>query len=71
VEEVIQNAVIEGDDPRVVAEVICRALTVESPRPRYPVGDGVTVTRLRRFVPTGMFDRTFRKQFHLDEPICK
>jgi NAD(P)-dependent dehydrogenase (short-subunit alcohol dehydrogenase family) len=29
-------------------------------------GDGVTLSRLRRFVPARMFDRNFRKQFRLD-----
>jgi short-subunit dehydrogenase len=55
-----------GDDPRLVAEAVWTALTAESPRLRYPVGRGVTLSRMRRFVPAGMFDRSFRKQFQLD-----
>jgi hypothetical protein len=43
-------------------------VTAASPRLRYPVGDGVKLSRLRRFVPAGMFDRSFRKEFQLDEP---
>src|SRR5205814_949556 len=33
---------------------------------RYPVGKGVALSRMRRFVPAGMFDKSFRKQFQLD-----
>ncbi|MBW8864996.1 MAG: SDR family NAD(P)-dependent oxidoreductase [Verrucomicrobia bacterium] len=55
-----------GDDPRIVAEAVYHALTVKSPRLRYPVGKGVVLSRLRRFVPAGMFDRSLRKQFQLD-----
>ena len=55
-----------GDDPRIVAEAVWNAMTVKSPRLRYPVGKGVTLSRLRRFVPAGMFDRSLRKQFQLD-----
>jgi hypothetical protein len=33
----------------------------------YPVGEGVMLSRLHRFVPPRMFDSIFRKRFHLDE----
>jgi NAD(P)-dependent dehydrogenase (short-subunit alcohol dehydrogenase family) len=55
-----------GDDPRLVADVVWNALTARSPRLRYPVGKGVALSRMRRFVPAGMFDRSFRKQLQLD-----
>jgi NAD(P)-dependent dehydrogenase (short-subunit alcohol dehydrogenase family) len=55
-----------GDDPRMVAEAVWSALTAKSPRLRYPVGEGVATSRMRRFVPAGMFDKSFRKQFQLD-----
>src|SRR5207249_107264 len=55
-----------GHDPGVVAEAVWNALTAKSPRLRYPVGKGVALSRLRRFVPAGMFDKSFRKQFQLD-----
>lgn len=51
-----------GDDPRLVAEAVWTALTAESPRLRYPVGKAVALSRMRRFVPAGLFDRSFRKQ---------
>jgi len=55
-----------GDDPRMVAEAVWNALAAKSPRLRYPVGKGVALSRMRRFVPAGMFDKSFRKQFQLD-----
>jgi RND family efflux transporter MFP subunit len=62
----VQQNIERGDDPRMVAEAVWNALTVKSPRLRYPVGKGVALSRLRRFVPAGMFDKSFRKQFQLD-----
>src|SRR5207247_10718940 len=50
----------------MVAEAVWNALTAKSPRLRYPVGKGVALSRMRRFVPAGMFDKSFRKQFQLD-----
>src|SRR5947199_8201603 len=64
--DVVQQSIEHGDDPRIVAEAVWNALSAESPRLRYPVGKGVTLSRLRRFVPAGMFDRSLRKQFQLD-----
>src|SRR5437773_2299465 len=61
-----QQNIEHGDDPRMVAEAVWNALTAKSPRLRYPVGKGVALSRMRRFVPAGMFDKSFRKQFQLD-----
>jgi NAD(P)-dependent dehydrogenase (short-subunit alcohol dehydrogenase family) len=69
VADVSERGTADGDEPRAVAEIVWRALTDPSPRMRYPVGRGVTLSRLRRFVPPRIFDRTFRKQFRLDEPV--
>jgi NAD(P)-dependent dehydrogenase (short-subunit alcohol dehydrogenase family) len=55
-----------GDDPRMVAEAVWNALTAKSPRLRYAVGKGVGLSRIRRFFPAGMFDKSFRRQFQLD-----
>jgi len=60
------RSVEQGDDPRLVAEAVWIALTSRSPQLRYPVGKGITLSRLRRFVPAGMFDRSLRKQFQLN-----
>src|SRR5881296_2978793 len=64
--EAAQQNIERGDDPRMVAEAVWNALTAKSPRLRYPVGKGVALSRMRRFVPAGMFDKSFRKQFQLD-----
>jgi NAD(P)-dependent dehydrogenase (short-subunit alcohol dehydrogenase family) len=64
--ELAEREVERGDDPRIVAEGVWNALSAKSPRLRYPVGKGVMLSRLRRFVPVGMFDRSLRKQFQLD-----
>src|SRR5437762_5409571 len=61
-----QQNIERGDEPRMVAEAVWNALTAKSPRLRYPVGKGVALSRMRRFVPAGMFDKSFRKQFQLD-----
>ena len=61
-----QQKIERGDNPRMVAEAVWNALTAKSPRLRYPVGKAVALSRLRRFVPAGMFDKSLRKQFHLD-----
>src|SRR6266511_3427244 len=64
--DAVQQNIEHGDDPRIVAEAVYQALTAKSPRLRYPVGKGVALSRMRRFVPAGMFDRSLRKQFQLD-----
>lgn len=61
----LQN-IERGDDPRMVAKAVWNALTSRSPRLRYPVGKGVALSLMRRFVPAGLFDKRFRKQFQLD-----
>jgi NAD(P)-dependent dehydrogenase (short-subunit alcohol dehydrogenase family) len=61
----LQN-IERGDDPRMVAKAVWNALTARSPRLRYPVGKGVALSRMRRFVPAGIFDKIFRKQSQLD-----
>jgi NAD(P)-dependent dehydrogenase (short-subunit alcohol dehydrogenase family) len=64
--DLLDEEVEHGDDPRIVAEAVWKALTAKSPLLRYPVGKGVALSRLRRFVPARMFDRSLRKQFQLD-----
>lgn len=66
VADIIRLRIANGSPPREVAESIYRALTAAAPRHRYQVGEGVRLQLLRRFVPAGMFDKSFRKQFHLD-----
>lgn len=67
VTEIIDKEIANGDDPHAVAEVVYDAVTAKSPRLHYPVGEGVMLSRLHRFVPPRMFDSIFRKRFQLDE----
>jgi NAD(P)-dependent dehydrogenase (short-subunit alcohol dehydrogenase family) len=66
VNEAIEQKIAHGDQPRAVAKAICAAVEAARPRLRYPVGGGVILSRLRRFIPAGLFDRQLRKQFQLD-----
>ena len=61
----VQQNIEHGDDPRLVAEAVSQALTAKSPRLRYPVGKGAGLSRMRRFVPAAIFDKSFRKQSQL------
>jgi short-subunit dehydrogenase len=63
--EALQKGIEHGDEPLLVAEAVFRSVTAESPRLRYPVGRGVLLSRLRRFVPACMFDRAIRKEAQL------
>ena len=63
--EVVKQEIERGDDPRIVAESVWKALSAKSPQLRYPVGKGVALSRLRRLVPASMFDRSLRKQLYL------
>lgn len=63
--EVVEQEIDRGDDPRIVAESVYKALSAKSPQRRYPVGKGAALSRLRRFVPASLFDRSLRKQLSL------
>ncbi len=65
VTEMAQKNLERGDEPRIVAEAVWTALTARSPKLRYPVGQGVLLSLLRRFAPAAIFDRSLRKQFQL------
>jgi NAD(P)-dependent dehydrogenase (short-subunit alcohol dehydrogenase family) len=67
VTKIIEKEIASGDDPNSVAEVVYAAVTSKSPRLHYPVGEGVMLSRLHRFVPERMFDNQFRKRFQLDQ----
>src|SRR6185436_19114029 len=44
--DAVQNGIQHGDEPRIVAEAVYRAVTMESPGLRYPVGKGVVLSRM-------------------------
>jgi short-subunit dehydrogenase len=55
-----------GEDPAIVASVTLEALTSRSHRMRYLAGRGAkAVSIMRRFLPSGLFDKCLRKQFGL------
>jgi NAD(P)-dependent dehydrogenase (short-subunit alcohol dehydrogenase family) len=63
----INSSVAAGEDPAIVATVIADALAHEQPRLRYPVGRRAgMLARLRAFLPARVFDRSLRKQFHVE-----
>jgi NAD(P)-dependent dehydrogenase (short-subunit alcohol dehydrogenase family) len=64
--ELVAKGVKQGDEPQLVAETVWRAVTAKSHRLRYPVGQGVLLSRLRRFAPVALFDRAIRKEAALN-----
>jgi NAD(P)-dependent dehydrogenase (short-subunit alcohol dehydrogenase family) len=62
------NAGIEhGDAPELVAKTVLTAVTAREPRLRYPVGRNASLlSKLRSFLPAGMFDRSLRKEMLVD-----
>jgi len=59
---VLSAAMRDADDPTVVASVVVKAATDNSPRLRYPAGKIASrVSLLRRFVPASAFDKQIRK----------
>ncbi|MDQ5973193.1 MAG: hypothetical protein QG661_402 [Actinomycetota bacterium] len=61
-DEVIAEAMKAGDDSGDVAAVIVAAATTSKPRLRYTAGALASrVTKARRFVPAGVFDKQIRK----------
>ncbi len=60
--DVLATAVRNADDPAVVAKVIVAAATDAKPKLRYTAGPMARrVSLLRRFVPSGTFDKQLRK----------
>jgi NAD(P)-dependent dehydrogenase (short-subunit alcohol dehydrogenase family) len=56
----------EGSTPKSVADVVAAAVVTTAPKLRYPVGPARSLSLLRRFIPAGMFEKTFRRQFLLE-----
>jgi NAD(P)-dependent dehydrogenase (short-subunit alcohol dehydrogenase family) len=56
----------KGSTPESVADVVAAAIAVTAPKLRYPVGPARSLSLLRRFVPAAMFEKTLRRQLHLD-----
>jgi NAD(P)-dependent dehydrogenase (short-subunit alcohol dehydrogenase family) len=55
-----------GDEPGVVADTVLKVASAARPRRRYPTGKiAQQVSVLRRFAPSGIFDKSLRKQMGL------
>ncbi len=64
--DAIHEGVAKGEDPARVASVVLEALTSRSPRLRYPAGrEAKSLSFLRKFAPSKLFDKGLRKQFGL------
>jgi NAD(P)-dependent dehydrogenase (short-subunit alcohol dehydrogenase family) len=63
----INASVAAGENPSIVAAAIAGAIEAPRPHLRYLVGKGAgALARLRTFLPESVFDRGFRKRFHLE-----
>lgn len=61
-DDVLAEALKDGDEPAVVAKVIVAAATDSKPKLRYTAGSTAgRVSKLRRIVPVRAFDRQIRK----------
>ena len=65
--DAIQQSMENAPEPIIVAETVEHIIKTESPKLRYRVGkDANLVARLRRFAPESMFEKIWRKNFHLN-----
>jgi len=55
-----------GGSAEDVAAAVLEAASASTPKLRYRVGQAKSLSRLRRFVPERLFDKTFRGRFPLD-----
>lgn len=63
----VKDVMATADQPRVVAEVVLKAASAASPRPRYTAGGlAGRLAWLRRFAPAGLMDAGIRKDLRLD-----
>ena len=61
-EVLLADAIKAGDEPSVVGRAVVAAATDPRPKLRYPAGTAARrVSKLRRYVPAGLFDRQIRK----------
>jgi short-subunit dehydrogenase len=62
----LRDVMPNADLPEAVADVVVKAAADARPRPRYTVGKAAKqVSILRRLAPSGIFDKSLRKQFRL------
>jgi NAD(P)-dependent dehydrogenase (short-subunit alcohol dehydrogenase family) len=54
-------------DPALVAQLVLRVATSDSPRIRYRIGREKGAARLKSFIPEGMYESATRRHWHLDQ----
>lgn len=65
--KLIKVAVADGDDPKVVADVVLKAANARNPKLRYTAGKlACRLSILRRFAPAALVDMGIRKEMKLD-----
>jgi len=58
----------KGPGPELVAETLLEIMSSNTARLRYPIGQQAkSITRLRRFLPAGLFEQGVRRTFSLDK----
>lgn len=55
-----------GGSPENVAAAVLEAISASTPKLRYRIGQARSLSRLRRFTPERLFDKSFRWLFPLD-----
>ena len=66
IESSLKLAILQGDKPEKVAELIVRIASSKSPRLRYRVGnDAIWVPRLKAVLPESLFRFGMRRRFNL------
>jgi NAD(P)-dependent dehydrogenase (short-subunit alcohol dehydrogenase family) len=64
---VVSQAMLNADDPSVVADVVLKALLAKQPMRRYTAGKAAALLQfLRRFAPAWVLDKGVRKSLRLD-----
>jgi len=64
--EALERDVVNGGDPRLVAEKIMRIVETKSPRLEYLVGKSGRYKALKLLLPESMFERGIRRRYNLD-----
>lgn len=60
-----------GDEPKIVAKAILRALTDKHPKTRYPAGKGASLMVKLRFLPDRLKDKIFLQQIGVSKELIR
>lgn len=57
-EDIMENSVLNGEDPEKAAKIVCKAVTDKKPKTRYKVGRGSSIfPKFRSIVPDRLYDK--------------